>query len=99
MAGKRITEEQKIQINELYAQIGVKSQVAKIMGISASSVSKYIVENYVPLAKRTPIKRFEKEPPLINLADIEKEDFFFNLTHLSNEEKEDMKEFWEGAMI
>lgn len=51
MANK-ITEEMKIQINELYLQLGVKSQVAKKLGISASSVSRYIIEDYVPAAKK-----------------------------------------------
>ena len=36
----RITEEQKLEINKLYYEIGVKSRVAKLMGISAASVSK-----------------------------------------------------------
>ena len=44
----RITEEQKLEINKLYYEIGVKSRVAKIMGISAASVSKYIIPGWKP---------------------------------------------------
>lgn len=54
----RITEEQKLQINQLYYEIGVKSRVAKIMGISASTVSKYIIPDWKPQEKRA-IKKFE----------------------------------------
>lgn len=43
---KRITEEMKVQINELYIEYGVKKRVAEILGISPSTVSKYIIPNY-----------------------------------------------------
>jgi len=48
MAGSRITEEQKEQINRLYYECGVKAQVARQLGISASSVSKYIIPGWQP---------------------------------------------------
>ena len=60
MAG-RITEEQKELINELYAQIGVKTRVAEMVGCSVASVSKYLIPNYVPKADRVKIV-FEGEP-------------------------------------
>ena len=56
----RITEEQKELINELYAEIGVKSQVAKIVGCSPASVTKYLIPNYVPKAQRIQIT-FDKK--------------------------------------
>lgn len=48
---KRITEEMKIQINELYLELGVKKRVAEVLGISPSSVSKYIIPDYKPQDK------------------------------------------------
>ena len=48
----RITEEQKIQINEVYAQCGVKSRTAEIVGVSVASVNRYLIPNYVPAAQR-----------------------------------------------
>lgn len=51
MANK-ITPEMQVQINELYAVYGVKSQVAKELGISSASVTKYLIPNYKPLATR-----------------------------------------------
>ena len=47
MARTKITDEVIEQINELYCELKVKSHVAKALGISASTVSKYIVPNYV----------------------------------------------------
>lgn len=38
----RITDEQHKQINVLYAQLGVYSQVAKAMGISAATVKRHV---------------------------------------------------------
>ena len=57
----KVTPEIIEQINELYCQIGVKSQVAKIIGCSASTVSKYIIKDYKPKAERVEIT-FDGEP-------------------------------------
>ena len=87
----RITEEQKLEINKLYYEIGVKSRVAKIMGISASSVSKYIIAGWKPKEERS-IKKFEGEVPgpkeFIEgfLAAENKQDYFWNARLLSKEE-------------
>ena len=51
MAG-RITQDQIIKINEVYAQCGVKSRTAEIVGVSVASVNKYLIPNYVPAAQR-----------------------------------------------
>lgn len=58
----KITDEIKEQINELYCQIGIKKRVAEIVGCSASTVSKYIVPNYVPKQQRQ-IEKFDKPVP------------------------------------
>jgi hypothetical protein len=44
---KRITDEQKEMINELFLEYGVKKKVAEIIGCSPSTVSKYIIPNYI----------------------------------------------------
>ena len=87
----RITEEQKLEINKLYYEIGVKSRVAKIMGISAASVSKYITPGWKPEEERS-IKKFEGTVPgpkeFIEgfLAAENKQDYFWNTRLLSKEE-------------
>ena len=58
---KRIDEETKLRINELYYEIGVKSQVAKILSISPASVSRYIIEGWTPPSERN-IVHFEGTP-------------------------------------
>lgn len=52
----RITEEMKIQINELYYRLGVKAQVARELGISPASVTRYLIPDYVPMASRQVVK-------------------------------------------
>ena len=94
----RITEEQKLEINKLYYEIGVKSRVAKIMGISASSVAKYIIPGWKPEEERS-IKKFEGEVPgpkaFIEgfLAAENKQDYFWNARLLSKEEWLEIEEF------
>ena len=48
----KITPEIAEQINELYLEIGVKKRVAEIIGCSPSTVSKYIIPNYVSKKER-----------------------------------------------
>lgn len=50
----RITEEQKKQINELYCVLKVKSEVAKRLGVSVASVTKYLIPDYKPEKKEVP---------------------------------------------
>ena len=42
----KITPEIIEQINDLYLELGVKAQVARKLGISPATVSKYIIPNY-----------------------------------------------------
>ena len=49
---KKITDEQKEQINELYFENKNKSLTARLLGISPASVARYIVPNYVRKADR-----------------------------------------------
>ena len=49
---KRITEDQIRDINELYLELKVKTQVARIIGCSPATVTKYIIPNYVSKANQ-----------------------------------------------
>lgn len=98
---KRITEEQKIQINELYAQIGIKSKVAKILGISPASVNKYLIDNYVPQNQRER-EKFQGKPQDFpqEILNLEKgEDIAAALIQLSQEEKEQLKELQKEIFV
>lgn len=97
----RITDEQKVQINELYLQIGVKSKVAKILGISPASVSKYIIPDYVSLNNRK-IEKFNKNPKGFSDSFLSVENgkaFAEAMIQLSLEEKEDLKTLQKGIFL
>lgn len=44
--GRKIDEDTIIKINKLYLEIGVKKRVAEIVGVSPSTVSKYIIPDF-----------------------------------------------------
>lgn len=54
----KITPEIKEQINILYLQLGTKAAVAREIGCSASTVSKYIIPNF-KLPEERPVYTFE----------------------------------------
>ena len=56
MPRKTVSEEDKIQFNELYLIHGTYAEVARQTGFSASTVRKYIVNNYVSQEKLEDIK-------------------------------------------
>ena len=98
---KLITDEQKVQINELYYKVGVKSKVAKILGISPSSVSKYLIPNYVPIEQRK-AEKFDKHPTGFStniLKTANKRDIAAFLIQLSPEEKKDLNELQKEIFI
>jgi len=47
----KITDEIKIQINNLYLKHGTYSAVAKEIGCAPTTVKKYIIPDYVPVAE------------------------------------------------
>ena len=61
MASK-VTEQDKIKMNELYLELRTYASVARETGFSASTVKKYIIPNYVSI-ENIEIKKFDKEIP------------------------------------
>ena len=61
MASK-VTEQDKIKMNELYLELRTYAAVARETGFSASTVKKYIIPNYVSV-ENIEIKKFDKEIP------------------------------------
>lgn len=102
MARVKITDEIKEQINELYLELGVKAHVAKALGISASTVSKYIVPNYICKADRV-VEIFSGRPSVISMDKIASFDgaayLGYFLTHIMDDEKEDMEKLQKGIFI
>lgn len=89
---KRITEETKVQINELYIEYGVKKRVAEILGISPSTVSKYIIPNYKS-QKETKIE-FSTLPRgcKVFIKNIQEKNFC-DACRLTEEEQNELKQF------
>ena len=102
MARVKITDEVIEQINELYCELKVKSHVAKALGISASTVSKYIVPNYVRKADRV-MEVFNGRPSVISMDKIASfdgaADLGYFLTHIMDDEREDMEKIQKGIFI
>lgn len=67
----KITQEDKIRINELYLKYKTYAEVARQTGFSASTVKKYVVPNFIPQDKLE-IKKFDKIIPNTFPADFPK---------------------------
>ena len=100
MARTVITEEKKIEINELYLKIGTYSGVAKIVGCAPSTVKKYIIEGYVPQANITQKIKFKKEDlPQFSSSSFRGVNNWGDLCRLSNTEREEIKELWKELVM
>lgn len=106
---KRITDEQIIQINEVYLECGVKSKTAQIVGVSASTVTKYLIPNYKSQKK---IEKVVFDKPVNGVHDfinaiistIDAQNCttaaaFCKNCVLTKEELEEMKKIQKGVML
>lgn len=101
MARTIVTTDMINKINELYYYNRNKSAVAREMGISASTVSKYIVDDYIP--------KSELVYNEVDLGSLRKrvEDFILSKEDLENSEilmlqeseKEEIRELWKELSI
>ena len=89
------------QINELYIKLGTYAAVARELGIAASTVKKYVREDYRPIAERE-IKKFD---PIIDMPISFSTEIFDNvenfgdLCSLSDDEMLEIVELWEELDI
>ena len=96
---KAISEETKIEINELYLKIGTYSGVAKIIGCAPSTVKKYIIPNFVPQEK-VPKKVFQHEDlPEFSTEGLKNIENWGSLCLLNEEEKSEIRELWDELII
>lgn len=96
----RLTEEDKIRINELYIKYGTYAEVARQTGFSPATVRKYIIPNFTPkseISKR--IFTTEEIPLNIDLTPFIKSDNLGEFCVLSKEEEEEIKELWKEMVI
>ena len=96
MANK-VTQENIIEINEIYLKVGTYAETARRTGFAASTVKKYIIPNYVS-KENISIKKFEGAP-----ADVDPTDFFKenwgDLCELMQEEIEALAELRKELII
>ena len=95
---KKTSPEMIEKINELYAILGVKSQVAKELGIAASTVTKYLIPDYKPTGMKSATK-FNKPIDLNLDLFINAKDELGSLCALSEEEWADLKELQKEILI
>lgn len=100
MANK-ITNEDILRINELYYKHKVYAEVARQTGFSASTVKKYVIPNWAPVAKES-IIHFD----LARLPDFTEAVKIFRgvqnygyLCQLTPMETEEIKELWKELAV
>lgn len=94
---RKVTEEDKILMNELYLKLKTYAAVARETGFSPTTVKRYIIQNYVP-KDSIQKNKFDLEIPSINYDLFKVEDFGL-LCVLSKEEKDEIEELWKEMLL
>ena len=97
----RVTQENIIEMNEIYLKCGIYAETARRTGFSASTVKKYIIPNYISkeaIVITNPfsindVPVFDKE----RFKDIDWSDD--SLYRPSAAEIEDLKELWKELLL
>ena len=100
MANK-VTNEDILRINEIYYKTKVYAETARQTGFSASTVKKYVIPNWAPVATENIIKFDMAELPDFTVA-VEMFRDIHNYGHLcvlGEYEKEEIKELWKELAI
>lgn len=100
----QITQDQIIEMNELYLQIGTYAGVSRAMGgrPASSTVKKYIIPNYIS-REQIKVKKFDTEV-LPTFSTFSPEIFtdvdnWGDLCVLSEEEEREIIELWKELLI
>lgn len=105
--GKKIDEATIIKINEVYLECGVKSQTAKICGVSPATVSKYLIEDYgnkrvlaaEPVVFEDTLSGCQSFIDFIKNFEGGRGKGFCEYCVLSDEEWKDLKELQKGVLV
>lgn len=98
---KRVGQDDIKKINEIYYKTKNYAETARQTGFSASTVKKYIIADFIPTTEIDITHFFNLATDLPKFTTdlfIENEDWGA-LCELSEEEKEQMKEFWKELTI
>lgn len=97
---RKVTQNDIIQINELYLKYHTYAEVSRQVGFSPSTVKKYIIPNYISKEQITPKRVFTKEDlPKFSTKMFRNLDNWGELCLLSVNEKEEIKELWNELTI
>lgn len=100
MASK-VTNEDILRINELYYKYKTYAETARQTGFSASTVKKYVIPNWAPVATESIIKFDMAElPDFITTTEFFRGIYNYGaLCILTEREKEEIKELWRELAI
>lgn len=94
----KITDEVIEQINELYLELKVKTQVARIVGCSPATVTKYLIPGYVSRANQVELPSFD-ESKIIGPKAYTSYQELMDDCKLSEEEWTAMKEIQKEVLV
>lgn len=96
---RKITEEDKIQINILYVKYKTYAGVARETGFAPTTVKKYIIKDFV-LPESIKIKEFHyTDLPETISSDLSKVSDMGELCTMSDVEKEEIKDLWKELVL
>lgn len=98
--GKAISQDRIREINDAYLVIKTYSGVAKKLGVSPSTVKKYIIPDYVPEEKLS-INRivFNEEIKPFDKEKFSKDVYWGEMCVLSEEELKEIQELWKEISL
>ena len=98
MANK-VTSEDILRINEIYYKTGVYAETARQTGFSASTVKKYVIKDWKPVAVENIIKFELSQIPEFDGSIFKGIDNYGDLCVLTEREKEEMIELWRELAV
>lgn len=94
----KVTDEVIEQINELYLELKVKTQVARIIGCSPATVTKHIIPNYVGKANQPAPPPFD-ESKIVGPKAYTSYQELMDSCMLSEDEWNEMKEIQKEVLV
>lgn len=98
MASK-VTNEDVLRINELYYKHKVYAEVARQTGFSASTVKKYVIPGWEPVAVENIIKFDMNDLPEFDSTCFKGIENYGDLCVLTEREQDEMKELWRELAV
>ena len=97
----RVTQENIIEMNEIYLKCGIYAETARRTGFSASTVKKYIIPNYISKEAIVITNPFSiNDIPAFNKEKFENADWSDDsLYRPTAAEIEDLKELWKEMLV